>query len=122
MCISRSAELREVMYLALRFSPKAFQHILHLGYIPYDSVVIAAFRTMETDHITAVHTAALSSLNAAGFSTDIRMKEVNTLKQLSRKAIHSALEFRKTCVPVPELNFLLPKSLVNYLCFNDVMF
>ncbi|XP_045035607.1 ankyrin repeat and SOCS box protein 3 isoform X2 [Daphnia magna] len=115
-------ELGEVMHLALRFNPKAFQHILHLGYVPDDSIVMRAFRAVDTNQITAAHTFALSALNAAGFSTDFETKEVNTLKQLSRRTIRSALKFHKTCFSIPELNFPLPKSLVSYLCFSDVVF
>lgn len=111
-----------MMHLALRFNPKAFQHILHLGYVPDDSIVMRAFRAVDTNQITAAHTFALSALNAAGFSTDFETKEVNTLKQLSRRTIRSALKFHKTCFSIPELNFPLPKSLVSYLCFSDVVF
>ncbi len=53
--------------IALYMSPKAFLHILHHGYYIDDGVVLNAFQIIRQGIIQPVHTAAMSSLHAAGF-------------------------------------------------------
>lgn len=94
-----------MMRLALRSNPYAFQHILHLGYVvDFDTVAKEACRDIgNTEPVHPFHPKAFLALKAAGFSAAGNMK---TLKQLSRKAIHSGLKFRQNYFPIPELSLI----------------